>query len=716
MGRLFFSETAGGFEAGLDGKTLLAHSREKPFIQAGSGKGTFEMYCGNFRISDRLDDALEALEYSLVSRSDESAILRFHGESIPGLTVRLSCEGGRFVAAFSMTDAEGGSATLGEKPLDKVAPGETKDHAKPNRFRFSLPAKSSEHLYGCGEQFSFFDLKGRNFPLWTSEQGVGRNKLTEITRLADADGGSGGDYFWTFFPQTSFLSSEGYWCGLDTTAYTEFDFRNPERSELYSWALPGKIVIGKAGTMPDLVSDLSSCYGRQGSLPSWCHDGVVLGIQGGTSICLTKLARAEAAGVKVSGIWAQDWQGINMTSFGQRLRWNWVWDPERYPGFDVEIRALRRRGIRFLGYINPYVGAGMSLFHEAAANGFLAKDGTGSDYLVDFGEFEAGIVDFTNPEAFEWYKGIIRKNLIEFGLSGWMADFGEYLPTDAILHSGKSAELAHNEWPALWARCNREAVDEAERDGLVPEGEIVYFMRAGAAGSQKYCPLMWAGDQNVDWSEDDGLPSVLAAALSLGMSGHGLHHSDIGGYTTLYGMKRSKELFMRWAELAAFTAMMRGHEGNRPAENWQFDSDDETLSHLAAMSAMHSALKPYFTALEKENSEAGLPLMRPLFLHHAEDAKSWLLKDEYLLGEDLLVAPVLEEGAVNRKVHLPPGAWTHLWSGRNYVIEAAAGESPRDILVAAPLGEPPLFLRGGSQWTGLFQSAVRAARSRYSRP
>ena len=171
-----------------------------------------------------------------------------------------------------------------------------------------------------------------------------------------------------------------------------------------------------------------------------------------------------------------------------------------------------------------------------------------------------------------------------------MADFGEYLPTDAVLYNGISAELAHNKWPALWARCNREAVDEAERDGLVPEEDIVYFMRAGSAGSgcgsgsQRYCPLMWAGDQNVDWSEDDGLPSVIPAALSLGMSGHGLHHSDMGGYTTLYGMKRSKELFMRWAELATFTAMMRGHEGNRPAENWQFDSDDETLSHLAAMS------------------------------------------------------------------------------------------------------------------------------------
>ncbi|MCX7776361.1 MAG: alpha-glucosidase, partial [Spirochaetaceae bacterium] len=85
------------------------------------------------------------------------------------------------------------------------------------------------------------------------------------------------------------------------------------------------------------------------------------------------------------------------------------------------------------------------------------------------------------------------------------------------------------------------------------QDEVLYFMRAGFTGSQRWCPMLWAGDQNVDWSSDDGLPSAVRAALGVGMSGHGLHHSDIGGYTTLFGLRRTKELFMRWAEQAAFS-------------------------------------------------------------------------------------------------------------------------------------------------------------------
>ena len=109
----------------------------------------------------------------------------------------------------------------------------------------------------------------------------------------------------------------------------------------------------------------------------------------------------------------------------------------------------------------------------------------------------------------------------------------------------------NNAWPALWAKCNYEALEETGK-----LGEILFFMRAGSTGSQKYSTMMWAGDQNVDWSLDDGLASVVPAALSLAMTGHGLHHSDIGGYTTLFEMKRSKELLLRWCDFSAFTPIL----------------------------------------------------------------------------------------------------------------------------------------------------------------
>lgn len=679
MGRFGLRALPGGVEIFLDGKAVLRHLPDEPFARAGRGEGRFRMYRGNFQIEDRLDELVALRDCEILESGPEGALLRFSRGGLYPLETRCAIEEGRLVLRFSAADSGA------------------------NRWRLSLAAEDEEKVYGCGEQFSFLELRGRTFPLWTSEQGVGRNKSTWVTWKADAEDRAGGDYWWTFFPQPSFVSSRRLWYRLDTSAYSVFDFTDPRRHELSSWALPERLVVGSAGTMRDLIIDQSAHFGRQPELPDWVYDGVILGIQGGTATCLEKLEKARAAGVPVCGIWAQDWEGITMTSFGQRLRWNWEWDRERYPGLDEAIPRLEVKGVRFLGYTNPYVAKDRSLFIEAAAKGYLAKDRKGADYLVDFGEFEAGIVDLTKLAAFEWYKGVIKRNLISFGLSGWMADFGEYLPTDAVLASGESSERAHNAWPALWARCNREAVDESGR-----AGDILYFMRAGGPGSQRYCPMMWAGDQNVDWSEDDGLPSVITAALSLGLSGHGLSHSDMGGYTTLYGMRRTKELFLRWAELAALSPLMRGHEGNRPRDNWQFDSDGETLAALASMGRFHAALKPYLKAAVAENAASGLPLMRPLFLDYEGDEAAWSIKDQYLLGPDLLAAPVVREGATTRRLHLPPGPWVQLWSGTCYDAPSPSGQ---EIEVEAPIGRPPVLYRRGSAWAGLFRAAAAAANS-----
>ncbi|MCX7027485.1 MAG: alpha-glucosidase [Spirochaetes bacterium] len=687
-----FSKIDGGFELTADGRLFLRHTRRDPFVRAGSGEGHYNMHHGNFIVTERLDElaALDEAEIlDLRAGAEglfEGAELRFSRGDDYSLTASCRIEEGRLILAFAASGSRGGSA---------------------NRWRFSLPSEADEHIYGCGEQFSHLDLKGRSFPLWTSEQGVGRNKSSFITWQADVADNAGGDYWWTFFPLPTFISSRKLWFHLETKSWSSFDFSAPFRTELYSWSLPERLVVGSADSMTGVVRDLSGYFGRQPELPDWVHDGVILGIQGGTETCLGKLNRARKAGVPVAGIWAQDWQGINMTSFGQRLRWNWVWDQERYPGLDALIPRLESEGVRFLGYINPYVAKDKSLFQEASAAGYLARTASGGDYLADFGEFLAGIVDFTNPAAFEWYKGIIRKNLIGFGLAGWMADFGEYLPTDALLADGRNAELAHNEWPVLWARCIAEAVAEGRRpDGSAAAGNLLWFMRAGFTGSQKYSPLMWGGDQNVDWSEDDGLPSVIPAALSQGLCGHGLHHTDMGGYTTLFGMKRTKELFMRWAELAAFTPLMRGHEGNRPGDNWQFDSDDETLSHLARMGRLHAGLKPYIKAIVAENAREGFPVMRPLFFHHEEDPKAWVIKDEYLFGRDILVAPILVEGTVSRAVHFPRGEWVGIWDGKKVACEKSGG---MDLVIAGPLGCPPAFVRGDSVWLETILTAVQVA-------
>ena len=230
-------------------------------------------------------------------------------------------------------------------------------------------------------------------------------------------------------------------------------------------------------------------------------------------------------------------------------------------------------------------------------------------------------------------------------------------------------------------------------------GEVVYFMRAGATGSQKWCTLLWAGDQSVDFSRHDGLCTVICAALSAGMSGCGLSHSDIGGYTSLFDNTRTKEVFLRWAEMAAFTPVMRTHEGNRPDTNFQYYDDEECMERLARLVDIYTMLSPVLRELVAENARTGLPVQRPLFLHNEDDPRCYTEQFEYLLGPDILVAPVWQAGQSEREVYLPAGEWVHLWTGKEY---GKGGHT-----VPAPLGDTPVFYRRSSRYAALMES-IRA--------
>lgn len=321
---------------------------------------------------------------------------------------------------------------------------------------------------------------------------------------------------------------------------------------------------------------------------------------------------------------------------------------------------------------------------------YLALNKNSGVYRVDFGEFYCGIVDLTNPEAFNWYKNKIKTNIIDLGIKGWMADFGEYLPVDCILHNGKDAKVMHNEWPVLWAKCNYEAVEESNK-----LGEIFFFMRAGAHGSQHYATSLWTGDQSVNWELHDGIPSVIPASLSTGILGNPFTHSDIGGYTSLHGNIRTKELFERWLEMNVFTSYMRTHEGNRPDENFQFYQSEETLKLMARMTSIRVDLKPYIKELIKEGSELGYPVQRPIFMHYEEDEVLYDLQYEYLFGSDILVKPVLEADKTFQKVYLPDDTWIHMWTGREFT-------GKQIVKVECPVGYPPVFYRKESNYKNIF--------------
>jgi sulfoquinovosidase len=660
-----------GFELYVDTCLLLKHSVADPAIYMGCGDETIDMYRGNFQIADYVIERIP-LRYAEINNKDNNS-------GCSSIEIRLHKDDVEALLTMDIVEKKG-----------ELSINFTQQDRRYNRLWIRLCAQEDEKIYGCGEQMSYFNLRGRNYPLWTSEPGVGRDKSTYVTWLADVKDKAGGDYYTTNYPEPSFISTRKYWCHIDTTAYANFNFQHSTFHELEIWEVPKQLLFVKEDTYLSLIEALTVHTGRLPQLPDWINDGVMLGVQGGTETVLGYLEKAQKNGVEVTGLWCQDWQGINMTSFGKRLRWNWMWNEDLYPDLNRLIPQLREKNIRIMGYINPYVVEGGSLYIEAEKMDYLARNRTGTNYSVDFGEFYCGIIDLTNNEAFGWYKSVIRKNMIDFGLSGWMADFGEYLPSDCVLSNGIDAKIMHNAWPELWARCNFEAVKEAEKIG-----EVVYFMRAGGYGTQKHCLSLWAGDQSVDFTLHDGLASVITGALSSGIMGNPYHHSDIGGYTSLHGNIRTKELFERWAEMAVFTSFMRSHEGNRPLENFQFYHDETTMVHLGVMTKIHKALKPYIRQLVEEGSKKGIPMQRPLFLHYEEDKMAYSLCYEYLFGPDILVAPVYKSNVQELEVYLPEDHWIHFWTGKSY-----EGGSYR---IEAPIGYPAVFYRKESLHAPLFE-------------
>ena len=664
-----FFAAGDGFDLRIAGLTVLRHRISCPAVSVARGAPDVTMRHGNFRIADAPFDRTDGGAWS----GDER-------------TVTLD---GVAVLAFDPA-----KSTL---TVSALAP-------QADRIWLRLHAEPGEQVWGGGEQMSYLALAGRRFPMWTSEPGVGRDKSTELTRIMDEQGMAGGDFWTTNYPQPTFLSSRNYACHLDGTTYSALDFTDPAAHEIEVWAGSARFEFFTGDGPADLVGQLSTRFGRQPPLPDWAIGGAVVGLKDGAN-SFARLEKFIDAGAAVSALWCEDWAGIRQTSFGRRLFWDWNWDTTRfpdnaprYPDLPRRIAELEARGIRFLAYANPYLAVDGAQYLEAREGGHLAlRLDSDEPYHVDFGEFHCGVVDFTRIETREWFATrILGEEMLDIGIAGWMADFGEYLPTDVRLADGSDPMEAHNHWPVLWAEVNAMALESRGKTG-----DALFFMRAGFSGVQAHCPLLWAGDQSVDFTRHDGIGTVLTAALSAGLVGNAYSHSDCGGYTSLHGNVRTVELMRRWCELAAFAPVMRSHEGNRPDDNLQYDSTPELLNCFARWSRVHAALAPYVRHLCDEAAATGLPAQRALFLHYPGDRALWTVQDAFLYGADLLVAPVIEEGAVEREVILPGDTpWRHVWSGEDY--------APGTHTIAAPFDRPPVFYRPDSAFAALFATLPQA--------
>ena len=586
----------------------------------------------------------------------------------------------------------------------------TVDAAAVNRIRLQVGSTADEAVFGFGQQLTYFNQKGYLLPILVQEHGVGRGQpgVTELVDLLANRGG--GTPFSTEAPAPHYLSSRLRSLFLENTEYSTFDLRQPDRIAIKAWsaAMRGRILYGR--TPLDLVEAFTDYAGRMRVLPDWIHQGLVIGTQGGTEAVRRKLAAANGAGIPVAALWLQDWSGVRVTPSGRQLWWNWRLDDNYYPGWRQLVADLQRQGARMLVYINPFLSIEPghdSLYREALAAGYLVHNADGSPFLNRNTSFSAALVDLSNPAAREWIKSVMKTELIgKAGASGWMHDFGEALPFDGRLHGVADPAAWHNRYPQEWASVAREAIEEAGRGD-----DIVFFDRSGFTRSPGVATLFWLGDQIQDWSEFDGIKTAVVGMLSDGVSGASLVHSDIGGYSAfkldLAGraiplIARTPELQMRWTELAAFTAVLRTHEGLVPAISAQFDGSPALLAHMARFARVYRGLAAYRKRHVAEAAARGYPLARHLFLHYPEDRTTWTLRYQYLLGPDLMVAPVLDKGAASVEVYFPQGsAWSELWSG------ADAGVAGQWATWAAPLGRPAVFLRKGAPSAGLILDGLR---------
>lgn len=668
----------GSLHVRIGGKRVFSHTPARPAVEVGYGSPEITGSHGNFRIRPGLKWRRPLSRVEITSSTPDHAELLLSGQGGLAATVDISLRppGGE------------GSAPCVNISVSREPNGES------NRLWIRLPSEANEPVHGCGQQFSRFNLRGSRLPLWSGEQGVGRS-FNITTLAANLHSRSGGHWHSTYFPQPSYVTASGRFVHAETDCYARFEFQR-ECELLEFWQADAKLVLGAADTLEGAVTAMSDLLGRQPRLPEWTHDGMWLGLQGGSDTVRAKVEKAREAGIPMSGVWVQDWVGRRVTAFGSQLFWDWRYDRKLYPDLPELTAELQADGIRFLGYLNPFLAIEGELYREASEKGYCVKAPDGSDYMIVVTTFPAAMVDLSNPEAWQWFKSVITKNVLGAGLSGWMADYGEYLPTDAVLANGDPV-LFHNRYPAEWARLNYEAISEAGRID-----DVAIFTRAGYTGTSRYSHSVWAGDQMVDWSRHDGLPSVLPSALSSGMVGIGVHHSDLGGFTSLYYKKRTKELFKRWAEFAAFTPVMRSHESNRPAANWQWDSDVETISYLARMARIYVELAPYRRAVLRNYYDIGLPAIRPVSLHYTQLRSA---RDSnvgrhasYLYGRDLLVRPVVQRGVKNVTVRLPDDEWVHLWTGTRH------GGGP--VRTAAVPGRPPVFYRAESEHAAVFESVA----------
>jgi alpha-D-xyloside xylohydrolase len=332
--------------------------------------------------------------------------------------------------------------------------------------------------------------------------------------------------------------------------------------------------------------------------------------------------------------------------------------PSRFDDPQGMINDLDDQGFKISLWQLPYFVPKNDLFPEIIDKGLFVKNKKGNV------PYEDAVLDFSNPKTIDWYQNKI-KGLLDLGVGAIKVDFGEAAPADGLYASGRTGFYEHNLYPLRYNKAVAEITKEVT-------GENIIWARSTWAGSQRY-PLHWGGDAA---NTNTAMASTLRAGLSMGLSGFTFWSHDIGGFV----QRTPEDIYRRWLPFGLLSSHSRTH-GAPPKEPWEYNESFNDAFRLAT--EMRYKLMPYIYAQAKHSSENGLPMMRALFVEYPDDAGSWLIDDEYLFGQDMLVAPLFES-VTSRDVYLPDGKWIDYQTGKVYEKgwhHIEAGEVPAVILV-----------------------------------
>ena len=729
------------------------YAKDKPFILAGRAVLDGDpIRDGHYFLKQRvLQQTTRQIVEALVYEPNVSLTLTGLLDS-PGLpsvsyrfdlTVGDASEAGKLQFALLLGETAEADDDDGDEEMLYAADGQ---HTNPpssssnyyNRLWLRYGSEKDEAFFGFGQHYSRWNLKGDVVPVVISEQGVGRGLQPLTFILNTFVHGVGSAWHTTYVAKPMYMTSHGRALSLKGPKVSFFDLTLPDVVTAEYWSCKSvRGILYSAASPLETITLFTSETGRMQPLPDWTQEGVIVGLEGGSDEVENITATLLKYEVPLVGVWLQDWVGTRHDWDGTRLIWNWEVNRQYYPRWDSYREGLKEGGVKVLTYMNPYLvdvagGGGASiksfphernLFREAVENGYLIKNAKGEPLIAKSGSIEFGTIDPTNLETRKWLKKVIKTSMIDdAGSGGWMADFGEYVPFQARLEGGRG-NVMHNVFPDYWASLQREAIEEAEAGREGEEGrEVVAFVRSGHIKTPGVAQLYWVGDQLVTWDGHDGMKTVLPAMLSGGLVGNSLSHSDVGGYTMidhfLFKFLRPRELLFRWVEMGAFAGVLyRTHLGSfmhtPSAQVWD---DEESVRFLGRFGRVFAHLAPYRKVLMEEAGREGWPVVRPLFCHFLGEKEVWEIGQQFLVGGDLLVAPVLDPGKVTWRVYLPGGGggggeggreggvrWKHVWTGKVY-----EGGEGGWVTVPAALGEIPVFWRVGSEWEGLFEGLVGA--------